>query len=90
MSIHRYAVVVGAIGMVFGLGLTPVRAQAPPVLESEAPPIPRAEDAAARALRSLYVPDGLTSNRAVREIIATSPELKRTKALLKEAKGGAL
>jgi outer membrane protein TolC len=38
----------------------------------------------------LYVPDGLTSDRAVQEVIATSPDLRRTKALLKEAKGGAL
>ena len=90
MSIHRYAVVIGAIGTVLGLGWTPVRAQAPPVVESEAQPIRGAEDAAARALRSLYVPDGLTSNRAVQEVIATSPDLRRTKALLKEAKGGAL
>ena len=35
MSIHRYAVVIGAIGAVLGLGWTPVRAQAPPVVESE-------------------------------------------------------
>jgi outer membrane protein len=90
MSIHRYAVVVGVIGMVSGQGSTHVRAQAPPVVESEAQPIPRAEDAAARALRSLYVPDGLTSDRAVQEVIATSPALRRTKALLKDAKGGAL
>lgn len=90
MSIHRYAVVIGVISMVSGLGWTHVRAQAPPAVESEPQPIPRAEDAAARAFRSLYVPDGLTSDRAVQEVIATSPDLRRTKALLKEAKGGAL
>ena len=48
------------------------------------------DDAAARALRSLYVPDGLTSDQAVQQVVATSPDMKRTKALLKEAKGGAL
>ena len=50
----------------------------------------RVEDASERAFRSLYVPGGLTSDRAVKEVIATSPDLRRTKALLKEAKGGAL
>ena len=90
MSAHRYAVVIGLVGTFFQLSLASVRAQAPPVVESEAQPIPRADDAAARALRSLYVPDGLTPDRAVQEVIATSPDLRRTKALLKEAKGGAL
>lgn len=91
MRIHRYASVVGVFVVFSGLGGTSVaRAQAPPAVESEAQPIPQAEDAAARALRSLYVPNGLTSDRTVEEVIATSPDLRRTRALLKEAKGGAL
>jgi outer membrane protein TolC len=48
------------------------------------------DDAAAKALRSLYVPNGLTSDQAVQRIVATSPDIERTQALLKEAKGGAL
>jgi outer membrane protein TolC len=47
-------------------------------------------DAAAEALRSLYVPNGLTSDQAVQRIVATSPDIERTQSLLKEAKGGAL
>ena len=91
MSIHRYGIAVGVVGVVMGLSSSLTRAQAPPVAEeSEATATPRAEDAAERALRSLYVPDGLTSDRAVQEVIATSPDLTRTKALLEEAKGGAL
>ena len=54
------------------------------------PPVNPSGDAAANALRSLYVPGGLSSDRAVKEVIATSPDVKRTKALLKEAKGGAM
>ncbi len=48
------------------------------------------EDAAARGLRSLYVPGGLTSEEAVTQVLETSPDLKRTRALRLEAKGGAL
>jgi outer membrane protein len=85
MRAHRYTVVIGVAGivfgaMVFGPGPTEVHAQAPP----------RADDAAGRGLRSLYVPGGLSPDQAVKEVIATSPDLKRTKALLDEAKGGAM
>ena len=48
------------------------------------------DDAATQGLRSLYVPGGLTSDRAVKEVIQTSPSLERTKTLLLEARGGAL
>ena len=91
MSTHRYAVAVSVFGAALGLSSSPAKAQAPPIAdESQAEAIPRAEDAAQGALRSLYVPDGLTSDRAVQEVIETSPALRRTKALLKDAKGGAL
>ncbi|MBW2509912.1 MAG: TolC family protein [Deltaproteobacteria bacterium] len=85
MSTHRYRVVIGVAGIVFGamvvgLGPTGVHAQAPP----------RADDAAAEGLRSLYVPGGLSPDQAVKQVVATSPDLKRTKALLDEAKGGAM
>ncbi len=88
MSAHRYTVIVG---LVFGFGATRAFAQAPP-LESEpqAPPVAGADGAAARGLRSIYVPGGLTSDRAVKEVIETSPDLKRTRALLQKAKGAAL
>lgn len=99
MSIHRYSAVIGIASIVFGWGVADSHAQAPPVVESEtklqdepeqAVPVDRADDAAAKALRSLYVPDGLTSDQAVQQVVATSPDMRRTKALLKEAKGGAL
>ena len=91
MSTHRSAVAVSVFGVALGLSSSPARAQPPPAVDDSAvETIPRAEDASERALRSLYVPDGLTSDRAVSEVIATSPDLRRTKALLKEAKGGAL
>lgn len=48
------------------------------------------KDASTRALQSLYDPGGLTSARAVEEVIRTSPDIRRTKALALEAKGGAL
>ena len=85
MSTHRYRLVIGVAGIVFGamvvgLGPTGVHAQAPP----------RADDAAAEGLRSLYVPGGLSPDQAVKQVVATSPDLKRTKALLDEAKGGAM
>jgi outer membrane protein TolC len=100
MSIHRYTVVIGVAGILFGLGMTHVHAQGPPKVESEtpprnrrpgvAPPVAQEDDAAATALRSLYVPDGLTSDQAVHQVVVTSPNMKRTEALLKDAKGGAL
>lgn len=87
MSFHRYTVLAG---LAFSLGVTQASAQVPPEADLDAPPVARAEDAAARGLRSLYVPGGLTSDRAVEEVIETSPDLKRTEALLEKAKGGAL
>jgi len=87
MSFHRYPVLAG---LVFSLSVTRAFAQAPPEADLDIPPVARAEDAAARGLRSLYVPGGLTSDRAVAEVIETSPDLKRTEALLEKAKGGAL
>jgi outer membrane protein TolC len=99
MSIHRFTVLVGIVGLLCGLGTAPGSAQAPrdsgaapplPITTVEDSPPAPADDAAARALRSLYVPDGLTSDRAVHEVVSTSPDMRRTRALLKEAKGGAL
>jgi outer membrane protein TolC len=84
--------------MLCGLATRPAYAQAPPGAESKgktsatavAASADQEDDAAAKALRSLYVPDGLTSDQAVRRIVATSPDIERTQALVKEAKGGAL
>ena len=97
MSIHRYTVAVGVAGIFFGLGITQSHAQAPPMDEARTQPelaleepADQPDDAAARALRSLYVPGGLTSAEAVTRIVATSPDLDRTKTLLLEAKGGAM
>ena len=97
MSIHRYTVAVGVAGIFFGLGITQSHAQAPPMDEARTQPelaleepADQPDDAAARALRSLYVPGGLTSAQAVTRIVATSPDLDRTKTLLLEAKGGAM
>jgi hypothetical protein len=97
MSNHRYWGLIGVVGVVFGLASTQVHAQAPPEVESETPrqaqpsaPVQREDDAAAKALRSLYVPDGLTSDQAVKQVVLTSPDMKRTRALLRDAKGGAL
>jgi outer membrane protein len=95
MSIHRYTVVLGVAVIVFWSGLRHSHAQPPPEAEpkiqpdalSEAPP---SDDAAAEALRSLYVPGGLTPAQAVTRIVATSPDLDRTKTLLLDAKGGAM
>jgi outer membrane protein TolC len=89
MRIHRYTVVTSVAVILFGLGVTHAYAQ-PPDLESETPPQPPEDDAATKALRSLYVPDGLTSDQAVHLVVVTSPDMRRTKALLKDAKGGAL
>jgi len=98
MSIYRYTVVIGVAGMLCGLATRPAYAQAPPGAESKgktsataaAASADQEDDAAAKALRSLYVPDGLTSDQAVQRIVATSPDIERTQALVKEAKGGAL
>jgi outer membrane protein TolC len=96
MSIHRNTVVIGVAGILFGLGTTHSHAQAPPEDEAEirpdvAPGVPVEQpDEAALALRSLYVPGGLTSAQAVTQIMATSPDLDRTKTLLLDAKGGAM
>jgi outer membrane protein len=101
MSIHRYTVVFGVTFILLGLGRGQVHAQARVDSDqatelpgesgtlSEAP-IDGEDDAAAAALRSLYVPGGLTSTQAVTQIVATSPDLDRTKALLLDAKGGAM
>lgn len=90
MNTHRDTVVIGFVVILVGLGSAQTRAQAPPELEIDALPVPPGDDAAGQALRSLYVPEGLTSDRAVSEVIATSPDLRRTRALVREAKGGAL
>ena len=97
MSIHRYTVAVGVAGIFFGLGITQSHAQAPPMDEPRTQPelaleepADQPDDAAARALRSLYVPGGLTSAEAVTRIVATSPDLDRTRTLLLDAKGGAM
>jgi len=97
MSIHRYTVAVGVAGFLFGLGMTHSHAQAPPIDEAntqpDLAPVARGdepEDAAALALRSLYVPGGLTSAQAVTQVVATSPDLDRTRTLLLDAKGGAM
>jgi outer membrane protein TolC len=97
MSIHRNTVVIGVAAILFGLSATGSHAQAPPKDEAKTQPetlpdVPADEqdDAAARALRSLYVPGGLTSRQAVTQVVATSPDLDRTKTLLLDAKGGAM
>jgi len=97
MSIHRYWDFIGVVSVLLCLASTQVHAQAPPEVESETPgqaqpsaPVQREDDAAAKALRSLYVPDGLTSDQAVKQVVLTSPDMKRTRALLRDAKGGAL
>jgi outer membrane protein len=96
MSIHRYTVILGVAGVLLGLGASRSHAQQLPLDEptqgSAVPDLSPAavddvtEDAAAEALRSLYVPGGLTSTQAV----ATSPDMDRTKTLLLDAKGGAM
>ena len=100
MSIHRYTVVIGVAGIVFGLGASRSLAQPLPLEEPTQPSAftdvsPEAaaevtEDAAAEALRSLYVPGGLTSAQAVTQVVATSPDMDRTRTLLLDAKGGAM
>ena len=90
MSIRRPTVVLGVavLALVSGPVSRPARAQAPPKADSASRVPP--DDAATQGLRSLYVPGGLTSDRAVKEVIQTSPSLERTKTLLLEARGGAL
>jgi len=92
MSIHRFLVLIAAAGVISSLGLTRIRAQAPPGFEvdSEMQSQAGGEDAAAKALRSLYVPEGLTSDEAVQRVLAISPAIRRTTALLLVAKGAAL
>lgn len=92
MSVNRITIVNGTAVILFALAAAArVGAQAPPADRAAGmPPATTSGDAAANALRSLYVPGGLSPDRAVKEVIATSPDMKRTKALLKEAKGGAL
>ena len=86
-SKERVAGLLAVAAVVFGLSADRGSAQASPGVGVEAQP---AESAAEAGLRSLYVPGGLTPDRAVEQVLATSPAVKRTKALLEEAKGGAL
>jgi outer membrane protein TolC len=91
MSIHRFAVLIVIAGVLFSFTLTRVRAQAPPGFEVDSEmQAATGADAADKALRSLYVPDGLTSDQAVHRILAISPAIRRTTALLLVAKGAAL
>ena len=95
MSIHRYAVVIGAVGILLGWKAPPSRAQDAPRADTPREGVPEvlaesADDAAAVALRSLYVPGGLTSSQAVEQVVTTSPDLDRTKTLLLDAQGGAM
>ncbi len=100
MSIHRYTVVIGVAGILFGSVTTGSYAQPLPLDEGEqGPTVPdlsqatlsdMKDDAAAEALRSLYVPGGLTSAQAVAQVVATSPDMDRTRTLLLDAKGGAM
>lgn len=89
MRIQRYSGLVGLAGVLFFVGLTRVDAQAPPGSDAWLPAGDE-EDAAARGLKSIYVPDGLTSEQAVEQVIRTSPNVQRTRTLLLDAKGGAL
>jgi len=100
MRIHRHTVILGITLSLFGLPTGRAQAQGPvdageaaPLGESETPmeaALEAGDDAAAIALRSLYVPGGLTSTEAVTQIVAVSPDLERVRALLLEAKGGAM
>lgn len=97
MATHRFSVLIGVASVFLGLETAPVHAQARPGVESEisgqtqgSPLAEQKDDAAAEALRSLYVAGGLTSTQAVNQIVATSPDLDRTKTLLLDAKGGAM
>ena len=100
MSIHRYTVILGVAGVLLGLATPRSHAQPLPLDEpTQASAVPDlspdavadvTEDAAAEALRSLYVPGGLTSTQAVMQVVARSPDMDRTRTLLLEAKGGAM
>ena len=97
MGTHRFSVFIGVASVFLGLETAPVHAQSPPRVESEisgqtqgSPLAEQKDDAAAEALRSLYVAGGLTSTQAVTQIVATSPDLDRIKTLLLDAKGGAM
>ena len=89
MRIQRFSGFIGLAGVVWLVGAMETQGQAPPEAEvasfADDP-----DDAAARALRSLYVPKGLTAERAVEEVLRTSPDVQRTRALSLEAKGGAV
>lgn len=100
MSIHRYTVILGVAGVLLGLAASRSHAQPlPPDQPTETSAVSDlspeavadvAKDAAAEALRSLYVPGGLTSAQAVTQVVATSPDMDRTRTLLLDAKGGAM
>jgi outer membrane protein TolC len=92
MSIHRFSVLIVVAGVVALLGAARLQAQAPPgfAVPTQMQAEGGAEDAAAGALRSLYVPDGLTSDQAVQRVLAISPAIQRTSALVLVAKGAAL
>lgn len=89
MRIQQYSGFVGLAGVLFFVGLAGAQGQAPPGGEAWLPAGDE-DDAAARGLRSLYVPDGLTSEQAVEQVMRTSPDVQWTRALLLDAKGGAL
>ncbi len=89
MRIQQCSGLVGLAGVLFFVGIAGAQGQAPPDGEAWLP-AGEEEDAAARGLRSLYVPDGLTAEQAVEQVLRTSPDIQRTRALVLEAKGGAL
>jgi outer membrane protein TolC len=92
MSIHRFSFLFVTAGILSCLCLARVCAQAPPgfQVDSDIQATGSGDDAAARALRSIYVPDGLTSDQAVQRVLAVSPAIRRTTALVLVAKGAAL
>lgn len=92
MSIYRFTVLIVLIGLVSSLCPSRIHAQEAPGFEvdTEMKPMGDTDDAATRALRSLYVPNGLTSDEAVQRVLAISPQIRRTTALVVQAKGGAL
>ncbi len=89
MRIQRFSGFIGLAGVVWLVGAIETRGQAPPEA-AVASFADDQDDAAARALRSLYVPEGLTAERAVEEVLRTSPDVQRTRTLSLEAKGGAV
>ncbi len=92
MSIHRFMVLIAAAGVTALLGTARLQAQAPPGfgVPTQMQAAGEGDDAAARALRSLYVPNGLTSDQAVQRVLAISPAIQRTSALVLVAKGAAV